>query len=78
MLELLVAADRSGEWPSTSIGRQKVMTDGTLIEKGLGGAGGSFSVGVYPKGCVEPRGNSLFPELVKACFLLEYVLKPSR
>ena len=78
MLELLIDADRSGHWPATSTGRQKVITDETLLEINSGGVGGSFSVGVYPKGCQAPKGNTLFPELLKACFLLEHLLLPYR
>ena len=78
VLGLLIEADKSGQWPTTSTGRQKVITDDTLIESASGGIGGSFSVGVYPKGCQAPKGNSLFPELLRSCFLLEHLLLPSR
>ena len=78
VLQLLIEADKSGQWPATSTGRQKVITDDTLVENGTGGIGGSFSVGVYPKGCQPPKGNSLFPELLKSCFLLEHMLLPCR
>jgi hypothetical protein len=47
--------------------------------EGEGGASGSFSVGVMPDGgCNQPKGNLLFPELVKAAFELEIALKPDR
>ena len=32
---------------------------------------GTFSVGVMPEGLGEPRGNSLFPALLRAAFQLE-------
>jgi hypothetical protein len=47
--------------------------------EGEGGASGSFSVGVMPDGgCSQPKGNLLFPELVKAAFELEIALMPDR
>lgn len=47
--------------------------------EGEGGASGSFSVGVMPDGgCSQPKGNLLFPELVKAAFELEIALMPER
>jgi len=47
--------------------------------EGEGGASGSFSVGIMPDGgCNQPKGNLLFPELVKAAFELEIALKPNR
>jgi tRNA U38,U39,U40 pseudouridine synthase TruA len=48
-------------------------------EEGQGGASGSFSVGAMPGGaCEQPRGNLLFPELMKAAFELEIALCPDR
>ena len=46
------------------------------FREGEGGASGSFSVGVMPgKGhCEQPKGNKLFPELMKAAFELEIAL----
>ena len=47
--------------------------------EGEGGASGSFSVGIMPDGgCNQPKGNLLFPELVKAAFELEIALMPDR
>jgi hypothetical protein len=47
--------------------------------EGQGGASGSFSVGAMPgHGCEFPKGNILFPELMKAVFELEVVLCPNR
>ena len=40
--------------------------------------GGTFSVGCLPKPLAPPKGNTLFPELMRACFLLERVLRPNR
>ena len=49
------------------------------FQEGAGGASGSFSVGIMPDGgCNQPKGNLLFPELVKAAFELEIALKPDR
>jgi len=58
-LELLRAADQSGEWPPSSSLRQRVIVGETLL--GKGGKGGSFSVGNLPKPLPCPKGNSLFP-----------------
>lgn len=41
-------------------------------------ASGSFSVGVLPAGQHQPKGNELFPELLRACFALEAHLFPNR
>jgi hypothetical protein len=38
--------------------------------------GGSFSVGALPKGLTQPKGNELFPDLMKACFELEMAICP--
>lgn len=49
------------------------------FQEGEGGASGSFSVGIMPDGgCSQPKGNLLFPELVRAAFELERALKPDR
>jgi tRNA U38,U39,U40 pseudouridine synthase TruA len=47
------------------------------FEEGQGGASGSFSVGAFP-GEMQPKGNEIFPELMKAAFKLERVLMPNR
>lgn len=48
-------------------------------KEGQGGASGSFSVGAMPGNqCEQPKGNSLFPELMKAAFELEIALRPDR
>ena len=47
--------------------------------EGEGGASGSFSVGSMPDDRnKQPKGNALFPELVKAAFELELALCPDR
>lgn len=49
-----------------------------LVE-GQGGASGSFSLGAMPGDkCIQPKGNILFPELMKAAFELEVALCPHR
>lgn len=47
------------------------------FEEGQGGASGSFSVGAFPGG-QQPKGNEVFPELMKAAFELERALLPDR
>jgi hypothetical protein len=59
VLHLLREADRSQLWPSSSTGRQQVISNTTLLE--VGGRGGSFSVGALPKHLVQPKGNIIFP-----------------
>lgn len=50
-----------------------------IFAEGEGGASGSFSVGAMPGDrCIQPKGNSLFPELMKAAFQLEIALRPDR
>jgi tRNA pseudouridine(38-40) synthase len=76
VLQLLQEADRSGLWPASSAGRRKV-----LEQRGVdaeGNAGGTFSMGYAPPPMVEPKGNSLFPALMRACFELERELFPLR
>lgn len=49
------------------------------FREGEGGASGSFSVGAMPGSqCEQPKGNKLFPELMKAAFELEIALCPDR
>lgn len=40
--------------------------------------GGSFTIGAFPSPCLPPRANRLFPELARAAFELEAVLRPDR
>lgn len=78
VLSLLLEADVSGKWPATSLGRQKVIEGSSMTHSPVGSIGGSFSVGIYPKPLVAPKGNALFPDLVNACFLLERIITPHR
>lgn len=49
------------------------------FSEGQGGASGSFSIGAMPgEQCSQPKGNELFPELMKAAFELEIALCPNR
>jgi hypothetical protein len=48
------------------------------FKEGQGGASGSFSVGIMPDRSSQPKGNLLFPALVKAAFELEVALFPNR
>jgi len=78
VLRLLEEADRSGNWPLTSLARQKILFEPTAPVETVTETSGSFSVGVYPAPLAEPKGNKIFPELVIACFLLERVISPGR
>jgi hypothetical protein len=47
--------------------------------EGQGGASGSFSVGAMPGDqCIQPKANTLFPELMKYAFELEIAICPNR
>lgn len=49
------------------------------FREGEGGASGSFSIGAMPGSqCEQPKGNKMFPELMKAAFELEIALCPDR
>jgi len=102
VLNHLRCADKCGQWPTTSLKRQLVISTTNATEslsiahkvakenkalrssayasnEGDGGASGSFSVGAMPgAGCEEPRGNMLFPDLMRAAFKLEKLLCPER
>jgi hypothetical protein len=73
VLRLLREASEGGTWPETTDARKKV-----IDEEGTGGnaQGGSFSVGAMPEGMAAPRGNVLFPELLRAAFKLERAISP--
>ena len=73
VLDLLREADKSGRWPPSSVGRRQVM-----LESGSNNEGGTFSVGAFPATQSQPKGNELFPDLVKACFDLEKIILPHR
>lgn len=54
-------------------------TSAYAFKEGQGGASGSFSIGAMPGNqCEQPKGNILFPELMKAAFELEIALCPNR
>jgi len=83
VLRLLIQADRSGLWPSTSPARQRVInldtstsTASNTTDESL--AGGSFSVGRPVQSLNTPRGNALFADLVEAVFALEAEILPQR
>ena len=61
VLQHLRSADQSDSWPSSTLARQKIIEDSTLVEHGSGGSGGSFSVGTLPAPLSPPKGNELFP-----------------
>lgn len=49
------------------------------FSEGDGGASGSFTIGAMPgELCIQPKANTLFPELMKAAFELELALRPNR
>lgn len=77
VLDLLRQADKSGKWPPSSVGRRQVMLDYSTAA-GEGSNGGTFSVGAFPSSQSQPKGNELFPELVRACFDLEKIILPHR
>lgn len=58
---------------------KRVQSSAYTYVEGEGGASGSFSVGAMPGDlCLQPKGNKLFPELMKAAFELEIALCPHR
>jgi len=67
VLKLLRDADKSGDWPETSVARSRVIA-GSQAANGTA-ASGSFSVGKTVQGSI-PRGN-VFVDLVQAVFDLE-------
>lgn len=74
VLCLLRQADRSGNWPDTSLNRKRVINDESTKDN----MGGSFTVGALPAHMAQPKGNQLFPDLLRACFDLERELFPHR
>lgn len=78
VLHFLQAADISGKWPFSATGRANVIVNDSTLPAYTGQRNGSFSIGLYPKGMQEPRGNALFPDLLRACFKLEKLLYPNR
>mmetsp|Transcript_19363 Transcript_19363/g.28022 ORF Transcript_19363/g.28022 Transcript_19363/m.28022 type:complete len:316 (-) Transcript_19363:203-1150(-) len=58
---------------------KEIRSSAYAFVEGQGGASGSFSIGAMPKKQSEqPKGNTLFPELMKAAFELEIALCPER
>jgi hypothetical protein len=74
VLCLLRQADKSGNWPDTSLNRKRVINDESTKDN----MGGSFTVGALPTHMAQPKGNQLFPDLMRACFDLERELFPHR
>ena len=84
VLRLLRKADKSGNWPTTSTARRKVIDIKSIksdanasydyVEEEIGG---SFSVGKPVQGST-PRGNVRFRDLIDAIFELEGMIAPHR
>jgi len=87
-LHLLRQADASGLWPASSPTRARVIASpqaGPSNQNGSGGGGGSsgvvggtFALGSQPPPLEPPKGNTLFKDLLIACFELESLLLPNR
>ncbi len=87
---VMVSTEQNGDEPnkksdSLAVALQKAKANNFesvsaySFKEGQGGASGSFSVGAMPgQGCEPPKGNYLFPELMKAAFELEIALCPER
>lgn len=59
--------------------RKDTRSSAYIFAEGEGGASGSFSVGAMPgETCIQPKANTMFPELMKAAFELEIALRPDR
>lgn len=81
---VLLSTSQDGSTASLSVGHmaakknKEARSSAYSFKEGAGGASGSFSVGAMPGGQSQPKGNALFPELVKAAFELEIALRPGR
>jgi len=85
---VMVSTNDNPQNKNTTLAHQHLKAKSNVFEKnssaysykeGQGGASGSFSVGAMPGlGCEPPKGNSLFPELMKAAFELEIAICPDR
>ena len=87
VLQLLREADASGEWPTTSRARSRVLT---VAEGAHGGSFSAAAPGSAPIGQAKglspmrerpgdaPRGNQRFGQLVAAVFALEREIAPHR
>jgi tRNA pseudouridine(38-40) synthase len=78
VLYLLQEADRSGAWPRSSFARQALLEDSSQSTDISPSVGGTFTLGAFPDGQQQPKGNPIFPELLKAIFELERVIMPHR
>ena len=63
---------------ATKINNSESRSCAYSFKEGEGGASGSFSVGIMPDRSSQPKGNTQFPQLVKAAFELEIALFPNR
>jgi tRNA U38,U39,U40 pseudouridine synthase TruA len=84
VLKLLQVADQSGAWPASSFARSKLLDESSSNEeiasdiKLAPSTGGTFTLGAFPEGQSQPKGNNTFPELLKAIFELETLILPNR
>jgi len=82
VLRLMREADSSGLWPSTSRARSRVVIGGSEDSGSFSAASPSALSGDYAPGNVlglkPPRGNVVFPDLIKAIFDLERRIAPDR
>jgi len=79
VLQLLQEADRSGAWPSSSFARQRLLEESSQPDSlPAPSAGGTFTLGAFPEGTLQPKGNPVFPDLLLAIFELERAILPCR
>ena len=85
MVSTLAGEDAGNVAPSLSMAHMKAKSNKATrssayeFTEGEGGASGSFSVGAMPGDqCGQPKGNILFPQLMKYAFELEIALCPHR
>eukprot|EP00605_Chrysophyceae_sp_TOSAG23-4_P002164 GSChrysophyteH1.ASY1.ANO1.2392.1 assembled CDS len=76
VLKLLQEVDHSGAWPRSSFARQALLGDS--VAHSAPSAGGTFTLGAFPSDQQQPKGNILFPELLRAVFELERLILPNR
>jgi len=65
-----------GEAQARSKAKTEVRYSPYIFQEGQGGASGSFSIGAMPYD--QPKANEQFPELLRAAFALEILLRPHR
>ncbi len=86
---VMVSSLKSGDSGVKSLAQSYIQAKANRVDEdnysaysfveGEGGASGSFSVGAMPgHQCVQPKANTLFPELMKAAFELELAICPAR